>query len=107
LRLPISSLCLQGATMVKQAFDWPPWWNWEIDLWTHLEEKMEERGFTEVDLRRMLEYAAEYRRVERVVGSSQLGIGGGTGKSLINVQPEPDREILGVVTAYEVTGEDR
>jgi hypothetical protein len=32
----------------------PEWWNWELELTPHSEERLEERGLTEVDLRTML-----------------------------------------------------
>ena len=40
---------------------WPPWWVWELELSPHLLKRMEDRRFTEVDLRRMLEQATGYR----------------------------------------------
>lgn len=92
--------------MAKWARVWPPWWNWEIDLWTHLGERMEDRGFTEVDLRRMMEYANGYRRARRegrwIITTTHRGEGWE-----IIVQPEPDMETLGVVTAYEVSRGDK
>lgn len=33
---------------------WPPWWEWELTFADHLEERMEERGVSEVELRAML-----------------------------------------------------
>jgi hypothetical protein len=40
---------------------WPDWWHWELELTPHLMKRMEDRGFNELDLRRMLEYARAYR----------------------------------------------
>jgi hypothetical protein len=40
---------------------WPDWWEWELELSPHLLKRMEERRFTEVDLRRMLEIARKFR----------------------------------------------
>ena len=92
--------------MAKRAREWPPWWEWEVHLWTHLEERMEDRGFTEVDLRRMMEYANGYRRARRegrwIITTTHRG----RDREII-VQPEPDAETLGVVTAYEATRGDR
>jgi hypothetical protein len=36
---------------------WPDWWKWELELSPHLEERMADRDFNEVDLRAMLEKA--------------------------------------------------
>ena len=37
---------------------WPAWWQWELSISDHVERRMEERGFSEVDLRGMLANAA-------------------------------------------------
>lgn len=78
--------------MARSAPDWPPWWEWELDLWSHL--------------RRMMEYANGYRRARRegrwIITTKHRG------KDWeIVVQPDPDTKYLGVVTAYEVTPKSR
>ena len=40
---------------------WPPWWQLQLELTPHVEKRMEDRGFNEVDLRAMLEAASGYR----------------------------------------------
>jgi hypothetical protein len=40
---------------------WPEWRNWEIELTLHLLKRMEDRDFSEVDLRLMLEQAVGTR----------------------------------------------
>ena len=40
---------------------WPDWWSWELSLTPHLLKRMEERSFTEVDLRTMMDRASGYR----------------------------------------------
>jgi hypothetical protein len=32
--------------------EWPEWWAWEVELSAHVELRMEQRDFTEIDLRR-------------------------------------------------------
>lgn len=39
----------------------PSWWEWELELTPHLEKRMEDRDFTEVDLRRMFAGATDVR----------------------------------------------
>ncbi len=39
---------------------WPEWWSWDLELTSHLYKRMEDRGFTEVDLRAMLAEAMSY-----------------------------------------------
>jgi hypothetical protein len=41
---------------------WPEWWNWELELSSHLLKRMVDRRFTEVDVRRMLHVATRLRR---------------------------------------------
>lgn len=81
--------------------DWPEWWNWELELSGHLLRRMVDRGFTETDLRGMLQDA---NRLEPdvepgrwVIGAKWLGNGW-------EVVVEPDRESrrLVVITAYMV-----
>ena len=85
----------------QEKRDWPPWWDWELDLKSHVLERMEDRHFTEVDLRRMMEHATGFRQARR------------TGRWIIEtkhqdlrwevvVQPDAYTELLGVITAYEV-----
>jgi hypothetical protein len=40
---------------------WPDWWTWELLLSDHLERRMEDRGFSEVDLRAMIAHARSLR----------------------------------------------
>ena len=40
--------------------NWPRWWNWELEPSFHLEKRMLQRNFTEVDLRTMLHHATGY-----------------------------------------------
>lgn len=37
----------------------PDWWDWPLAFTAHVELRMEERGFSEVELRAMLEGATE------------------------------------------------
>ena len=46
----------------KKTSRFPSWWEWELELSPHLEKRVEDRGFTEVDLRAMLEHATGYRK---------------------------------------------
>jgi len=44
----------------KEASRKPSWWTWELELTPHLEKRMEDRRFTEVELREMLEKATTW-----------------------------------------------
>ena len=80
---------------------WPSWWAWELELTAHLLKRMEDRGFNEMALRRMLEHASGYAAdimVGRFVIESRH-----TGQSwAVIVEPDEERQLLVVVTAYSV-----
>ena len=68
--------------------NWPIWWEWELVFTAHVEIRMEERGFSEVELRAMLDDATRFHtrhagRAWRVV-----------------VEPDTDEKTLVIVTAY-------
>lgn len=79
--------------------NWPEWWEWELELTPHVEKRMEDRGFSEVDLRSMLERATGLRpdhvKGRFVVECSLRG-------SLWHVILEPDAtdRLIVVITAY-------
>jgi Domain of unknown function (DUF4258) len=80
---------------------WPLWWTWELELTPHLEKRMEDRGFTEVDLRRMLEHA---RGVRPDIVEGRWIIETHHRRHVWEVIVEPDEidELLVIVTAYPV-----
>ena len=81
---------------------WPSWWSWPLELTPHLLKRMEDRGFTEVDLREMLEKATTMRPdvvAERYVIEVRHG---GSPWEVI-VEPDTADELLVVMTAYRVT----
>ncbi len=79
--------------------NWPLWWEWELEITPHLEKRMEQRDFTEIDLRTMMHRATGYRPdVEpgRWVIETRQGNRGWEG----GVEPDNEERRLGVVTAY-------
>ena len=83
--------------------DWPDWWEWELEFTSHLEKRMEDRDFTELDLRAMLERAESYRSsvVEErwMVSTRHRGA-----EWAVIVEPDSNVQLLIVVTAYPVKG---
>ena len=81
---------------------WPAWWEWEIELTPHLEKRMEDRDFTEVDLRAMLHRARGFK--DDVVGG-RFVIETDHKRAAWEVIVEPDEidHLLVVVTAYPVS----
>jgi hypothetical protein len=80
---------------------WRDWWDWELELSPHLLKRMTDRRFTEVDLRRMLERASGYRG-DVVEGRWIIETRYRTKAWEVIVEPDPERQLLVVVTAYPV-----
>lgn len=80
-------------------FEPPTWWGWELAFTAHIEARMEERQFSEVDLRVMLQETSALepaRRPGRFLARTRL-----RGRPWIVVlEPDPDAELVFVVTAY-------
>ena len=81
---------------------WPPWWEWEIELTPHLEKRMEDREFNEVDLRTMLEDARGYRD-DVVDGRYVIETEHKRTTWEVIVEPDEIDHLLVVVTAYQVS----
>lgn len=81
------------------TFRWPGWWEWDLELSPHLLKRMEDRRFTEIDLRAMLGRATVLER-EALPGRWLVTTRHrGRGWSVI-VEPDPILEVIVVVTAY-------
>jgi uncharacterized protein DUF4258 len=78
---------------------WPEWWGWELEFHPHLFKRMVDREFTEVDLRRMLQHATDYRR-DIVPGRWVVLARHRRQPWHVIVEPDFDAELLVVVTAY-------
>ena len=80
---------------------WPEWWEWEIELSPHLLNRMEDRGFNEVELRRMLTESTRHRpdvvEARWAIETRHAGR-----RWEVIVEPDADRELLVVVTAFPV-----
>lgn len=82
--------------------DWPTWWWWPLELTPHVLKRMEDRGFTELDLREMLEKATTMRPdvvQERYIIQTRHE---GAAWEVI-VEPDAVDQLLVVITAYRVT----
>jgi len=45
----------------RRKIPWPDWWAWDLVLSDHLERRMEEREFSEVDVRGMIANGRSFR----------------------------------------------
>ena len=83
----------------KSKSSWPSWWDWELEMTPHLEERMEERDFTDIDVREMLEGATAFAP-DVVAGRFVIEALLRGRRWHIVVEPDPDDRLLVVVTAY-------
>ncbi len=80
---------------------WPEWRDWELELSPHLLKRMGDRRFTEIDLQRMLERASGYRE-DVVEGRWVIETRHRRKAWEVIVEPDWERRLLVVVTAYPV-----
>ena len=83
---------------------WPEWWNWELELTPHLLKRMEDRGFTEVDLRQMLTGATSHAS-DVVEGRWVIVTRHRRHPWRVIIEPDLDAKLLVVITAYPVWNE--
>jgi hypothetical protein len=76
-------------------------WTWELELTAHLLKRMEDRGFNEVDLRRMLRHASAHTR-DIIAGRFVIAARHAGQSWAVIVEPNEGRQLLVVVTAYPV-----
>lgn len=83
--------------------NWPAWWDWELEFGSHLLKRMEDRRFTEIDLRDMLERATDLER-DIEPGRWTVTTRHRRQRWEIIVEPDAVTERLVVVTAYPLRG---
>ncbi len=80
----------------------PEWWKLDLELSPHVQDRMIERGFSEADLRLMIEDADGIRVGSRtgrwVIDTTHLGE-----SWEVVVEPDERDEVIVVITAYKVT----
>jgi hypothetical protein len=80
---------------------WPEWWEWELEYTPHLEKRMVDRSFTEVDLREMVARATRVQP-SSVGGRWRIETRHRGRRWEVIVEPDVAERILVVVTAYPV-----
>ena len=77
----------------------PSWWEWELGFTAHVEGRMEERGFSEIELLTMLDNPTKFVPAHHpgrwVIHTRHAGQ-----SWRVVVEPDPDDQILMIVTAY-------
>jgi hypothetical protein len=82
---------------------WPDWWSWELELSSHVEKRMEDRDFSEVELRDMLERATAYRE-DVLAGRWVIETRHRKQPWEVVLEPDGSAKLLVIITAYEVNG---
>ena len=80
----------------------PDWWSFELELSPHVEERMIDRGFTEVDLRMMIE-AAKTIRPAATYGRWIVEAEHDGDSWEVIVEPDESDRVIVLITAYRVT----
>jgi hypothetical protein len=89
--------------MTRPVREWPAWWEFDLELTPHLLKRMIDRGFNEVELRRMLVHA-EGLDPDPQAGRWQVVSRYAGDRWIVVVEPELDSERLVIVTAYRDEG---
>ncbi|MDZ7291085.1 MAG: DUF4258 domain-containing protein [candidate division KSB1 bacterium] len=80
---------------------WLEWWEWELEFSAHVEMRMVDRDFTEIDLRVMYDSARNYRQ-DDVPGRWVVETKHRRQKWEIIVEPDFDEHKVVIITAYKV-----
>lgn len=80
---------------------WPVWWEWELELSPHLFKRMADRGFNEVDVRRMLTSASSVRP-DVTPGRWIVSARHRRATWEVIVEPDTSAQLVVVITAYPV-----
>lgn len=78
---------------------WPAWWEWELELSSHLIKRMADRNFSELYLRRMLSIASDVRG-DIVPGRWVVKTRHRGTSWMVIVEPDVETHLLIVITAY-------
>ena len=83
----------------ERRTDWPAWWDWELELSSHLLKRMVDRRFSEVDLRSMMASGMDLREDDEA-GRWVVGTTHESRPWDVIVQPDEDAQLLIIITAY-------
>lgn len=80
---------------------WPEWWDWDLELSSHLFKRMVDRSFNELEVRRMLSVATGIRP-DVVFGRWIVATRHRRAAWDVIVEPDTDAQLVVVITAYPV-----
>ena len=79
--------------------NWPEWWEWELEITPHVEKRMAQRDFSEIELREMLGRAQSHQP-DTFEGRWAVQTRHRRQDWEVIVEPDPAERLLVVVTAY-------
>ena len=79
--------------------DWPIWWSWDLEPTPHIEKRMEERDFTEIDLKAMMKRAHGFKPDE-IEGRYVIQTRHRHADWSVIVEPDEEDHLLVVITAF-------
>ncbi|MCA8912130.1 MAG: DUF4258 domain-containing protein [Planctomycetes bacterium] len=77
------------------------WWDWPLEISPHAEKRMADRGFSEIDVRLMIEEHASVREDHEEGRWIVVAMHGGSEWEVV-LEPDPVDEVIVLVTAYPV-----
>jgi hypothetical protein len=80
----------------------PAWWDWDLEVSEHVLDRMEDRAFTEIDVRRMLKSALTVRS-DIVAGRWIVSAYHRGRRWAMILGPDVEERVLVLITAYPVT----
>ncbi len=79
----------------------PQWWGWEIELTPHVQKRMVDRGFSETELRTMLQDATQW--IEQSHGTWIVASKLDSEPWEIIIRPDKAERCIIVVTCYPIS----
>ena len=86
--------------------EWPGWWDWDLELSPHLLKRMEDRRFTEVGLRHMIDRASGCRP-DAAPGRWVVETRHRRRAWRVIVEPDEGLRVVVVITAFPVEATDQ
>ena len=88
---------MEEVTLTRR--EWPEWWEWDLELSSHLMKRMIDRRFSEIDLRKMLQRSSRIRR--DVVPGRRVAMSRHQRRTWeVILEPDFERQLVVVITAY-------
>lgn len=78
----------------------PGWWDWEIELTAHSEERLAERGLSEIDLRTILDKSPKSIESDPEPGRYRVFTSYRRQSWIVIVEPDGEVEALVIISVF-------